>query len=154
MSAVTLILNHAIIVGIVALDQFCKFLVTSEGHLGDFLRILSVRPVWNQGISFGLFDKLHYSNSLFLVLSSIVIAYLYPFALKIREYSTLTAWSMIRGGGLSNLIDRIIYGAVLDFIDIHVGTYFFPVFNIADAAITLGAIMLLWKALLSIKKGK
>ncbi len=153
MSAVTIIINHAVIVGTVALDQFCKSIVSSE--IGtSFLGIISIKQIWNQGISFGMFEKLDYGNNLFLVISSVVLAHLYPFALKIREYSTLVAWSLILGGALSNVIDRVLHGAVLDFIDIHFGKYCFPIFNIADMAIAFGALILIWNSLLNIKRGR
>jgi signal peptidase II len=153
MSAVTIIISHAVVVGVVALDQFCKSIVNSEVGI-NFLGVISIRQIWNQGISFGMFEKLEYGNNLFLVISSVVLAHLHPFSLKIRDYSALVAWSLILGGAFSNVIDRVLHGAVLDFIDIHFGKYSFPIFNIADLAIAFGALILIWNAMLNIKKGR
>lgn len=54
-----------------------------------------------------------------------------------------TAWALLLGGAVSNLIDRITIGCVVDFLDFHVGTWHWPAFNLADSAITLGVILLL-----------
>ncbi len=53
------------------------------------------------------------------------------------------AWSLVLGGALGNLIDRILYGYVIDFLDVHAGEWHWPAFNVADSAITAGVIMLL-----------
>jgi signal peptidase II len=53
------------------------------------------------------------------------------------------AWSLVLGGALGNLIDRIIYGYVIDFLDVYIGDWHWPAFNVADSAITLGVAMLL-----------
>lgn len=154
MSIATFILSHATVIAVLALDQFCKFSVTGEAYTKDFFSILSIKQIWNQGISFGMFDKLPYANSLFLVISSVILSHLYPFLLRIKESSASIAWSLILGGAISNMIDRVVHGAVLDFIDLHYARYQFPVFNIADAAITSGVAVLIWRALMSIRKGR
>lgn len=59
------------------------------------------------------------------------------------------ALGFILGGGVGNLIDRVAYGYVIDFISVHYQNWYFPAFNIADSAITLGAILLLWDAFVS-----
>jgi len=53
------------------------------------------------------------------------------------------AWSLVLGGALGNLIDRILYGYVIDFLDVYIGDWHWPAFNVADSAITLGVAMLL-----------
>ena len=54
------------------------------------------------------------------------------------------ALAMILGGAVGNLIDRVIFGSVVDFVQVHYAGYFFPAFNVADSAITVGAGLLLW----------
>jgi signal peptidase II len=53
------------------------------------------------------------------------------------------AWALVLGGALGNLIDRILYGYVIDFLDVYVGDWHWPAFNVADSAITLGVVLLL-----------
>ena len=64
-----------------------------------------------------------------------------------RETLFCFALSMILGGAVGNLIDRILLGAVVDFLDFHVAGYHWPVFNVADSAITCGAGLLVWESL-------
>jgi signal peptidase II len=54
------------------------------------------------------------------------------------------ALSLILGGAIGNLIDRLFYGYVIDFLDVYYGTYHWPAFNIADSAITIGVVLMLW----------
>jgi signal peptidase II len=65
---------------------------------------------------------------------------------KLKETETLlaVALSLILGGAIGNLIDRLAYGYVIDFLDVYYGTYHWPAFNIADSAITIGVALMLW----------
>ena len=103
---------------------------------------IKISLVQNTGISFGLFQD---TGMMPLVITIIIIAgliYYYPKIPKDKTYQVLTAF--ILGGAFGNLVDRILYGHVIDFI--HVWKW--PAFNVADSAITIGAlglIYLLWK---------
>jgi signal peptidase II len=57
------------------------------------------------------------------------------------------ALSLILGGAIGNVIDRVLFGAVIDFLDFHLGGYHWPAFNVADSAITCGAALLIWDGL-------
>ena len=132
---------------IVALDQWTKWLVRvnipdggvwlpeSLGWLSPYARIVH----WhNTGAAFGMFQD---ASMVFTVLAFIVIAaiiYYYPHV-ENSDWSLRLAMSMQLGGAIGNLIDRLTLGRVTDFISI--GT--FPVFNIADASISIGAAVLL-----------
>jgi signal peptidase II len=126
---------------ILAVDQVTKYLVVRNIHLGTKVTIinglLNFLYSRNTGGAFSLFpDK----PTLFLVLSigaMALLLYLY-FKLEGRFWSTVSAVA-IMGGALGNLIDRLHYGQVVDFIDVYWGTWHWYVFNVADAAISLGA---------------
>lgn len=136
-----------IAVVIVALDQWTKWLVRTniapgESWLPDSLAWLSpyARIVhwYNRGASFGMFQE---GNMVFTVLAFIVIAaiiYYYP-KIENADWPLRLAMSMQLGGAAGNLIDRLAFGRVTDFISI--GT--FPVFNVADSSISVGCVVLL-----------
>lgn len=100
--------------------------------------------VWNPGISFGM---LHTdSNIMTYILSAIAIAVAIGFfAWMWRDPRPLMAVcvGMIVGGALGNVIDRLRFGAVVDFLDFSIGTYHWPAFNVADASISIGVVLLL-----------
>jgi signal peptidase II len=140
--------------GVLVLDVSTKLLVQANFHLyqqvdlvGEYLRLTYI---YNPGAAFGIHLG-RYSREIFLVLSLIALAallamYWYtPAADRVR----LMSIALICGGAIGNLIDRIRSEAgVVDFIDVGVGTIRWPVFNIADMAVTTGAIILalsLWR---------
>jgi signal peptidase II len=138
---------------IVALDQWTKWLVrvnlpTGETWLPEFLAWLSpyARIVhwYNTGAAFGIFKE---GGMVFTVLAFVVIGailYYYP-QVERSDWSLRLAMSMQLGGAIGNLIDRLTVGHVTDFIS--VGT--FPVFNVADASITVGCVVLFVGVLLN-----
>tara|TARA_B100000029_G_scaffold218486_1_gene216312 strand:+ start:465 stop:935 length:471 start_codon:yes stop_codon:yes gene_type:complete len=107
-------------------------------------QILNFYLVWNTGIGFGLISL--ESNIYYHIITSIIIIVnlgLIYFLIKSNgNYAYLIA--MILGGSLGNLFDRIYYYAVPDFIDLHIGTYHWFIFNIADIFITIGIIGLIF----------
>jgi signal peptidase II len=140
--------------GVLVLDVSTKLLVQANFHLyqqvdlvGEYLRLTYI---YNPGAAFGIHLG-QYSREIFLVLSVVALAallamYWYtPVADRVR----LMSIALICGGAIGNLIDRIRSEAgVVDFIDVGVGTIRWPVFNIADMAVTTGAIILalsLWR---------
>jgi signal peptidase II len=66
---------------------------------------------------------------------------------RARHWLVVVALGLVLGGAIGNLIDRVLYGAVVDFVSVHAGGWYFPAFNVADSAITLGVIALLWDSL-------
>jgi signal peptidase II len=142
----------AIAVVIVALDQWTKSLVRANLPLGsswlppglDWLSPYARILHWyNTGAAFGMFQE---GGMVFTVLAFVVIAlilYYYP-QVEQADWSLRLAMSMQLGGATGNLIDRLTIGHVTDFIS--VGT--FPIFNIADASITVGAVILFLGVLL------
>ncbi len=105
----------------------------------DLLPVLSLTMVWNQGVTFGLFKADDAWGSLLLV--AIAVAIVVALAIWLRRAETrLVAVSLgaIAGGAAGNVLDRLRFGAVVDFIHFHVGGWSWYVFNVADAAIVCG----------------
>jgi signal peptidase II len=98
-----------------------------------FLRIVHVE---NKGAAFGLFAAL--DNKFFIVISLITIAVIIIYALKFAKGLETYSFSLILGGALGNLIDRLTIGKVIDFIDVFIGKWHWPAFNVADSALTIG----------------
>ena len=152
-------LRFGLIISVVvfALDQFTKWLVLGPGQfsppgcreVGYNCRFIELTPffdlqmVWNRGISFGLLRADEGLARWGLVLSSLVIAGFFVWWLRTADRRvTAAALGLVIGGAIGNVIDRIRFGAVADFLDFN-GLGFFPwVFNVADAAITCGALLL------------
>ena len=101
-------------------------------------------PVWNTGISFGMLAG--YSDwmpaiisGITIIISLVLLAWLFVTV----SMATKLALSLILGGAVGNIIDRIRFGAVIDFVDIHLFDFHWPAFNIADSAITTGVALFL-----------
>ena len=131
--------------GIVILDQLTKIAVQqwmtlhqSCPLLGEVVQFTYIR---NPGAAFGITFG---GRWIYLVLSVIACAVMiyYLFRLPAAERRGRYAMLIVLGGALGNLIDRALYGEVTDFIDIGVGAYRWPVFNVADSAVTIGIILL------------
>jgi signal peptidase II len=103
------------------------------------LSFFSIVRFENRGISFGMFNGTS-APLLWISLSTIVVVALCIWA-RDKKFCWLPS-GMIVSGAVGNSIDRIIHGAVVDFLDFHVSTYHWPAFNIADSAIVIGAIVL------------
>ena len=136
-------------------DQMTKFLAVK--YLSDSIATVKVFDffnlvlVYNKGISFGMFNQTDYSNYVFTVLSLIITCFLLKWfkdSVILAEYFSL---SLIIGGALGNVIDRIIRPGVVDFIQLHWQEYYWPNFNVADSAICLGVIILI---IISLKNSK
>jgi signal peptidase II len=130
-------------------DQLFKYWILEGLNLPEvgsipLLPFFSLTMVWNPGISMGMFRADTDLGRWMLVGFTALVALLVAVWLW-REKSRINAipLAMILGGALGNIVDRIRFGAVADFFHIHVGSWSFYVFNVADAAITLGVIALL-----------
>jgi signal peptidase II len=114
----------------------------SSGQI-EILPFFNLTMVWNMGISFGLFPAENtVMRVVFIVFSVAVSIYLASWIWRSTRQLQAIACGMIIGGALGNALDRIIHGAVADFLDFS-GLYFPWVFNIADAAISVGVVLLL-----------
>jgi signal peptidase II len=145
MSKKKLIYYFIAIIFLIAIDQGSKsfliiYLKTQPNYALELLPILDFVYAWNYGISFGLFREYYqYANIAFFILNSIIIIYLCCLIFKTQACLAQLGLILIIGGALGNLIDRIIRGAVFDFIYIYYQDLAFPAFNMADSFITVGA---------------
>ncbi len=143
---------------VIVLDQISKLLIVKSFALYESIKILEVFDLallHNTGAAFSfLSDAGGMQRWLFTgiaIIASIAITYF----LKKHANETLyaLALSLILGGALGNLIDRIAYGYVIDFLLFHWDNHYFPAFNIADSAITCGAGLLIWESFMEKKHG-
>ncbi len=103
---------------------------------------------YNRGVSFGLFSSDSAYGPFLLAGIAMVIAIGVLFwARSQRHFLPILAAGMIVGGALGNLIDRLVHGAVVDFLDVHVQGYHWPAFNLADCGIVVGVAFLLYDSL-------
>ena len=138
---------------VILLDQVTKYVALTE---------LSGRPpieifpffnfvlVFNSGAAFGfLNDAGGWQNIFFITLATIVslVFLIMIVRLKPSELQLAIAISLVLGGAVGNLIDRFVYGHVIDFLDFYYGVWHFPAFNVADSAISIGAVLLILDAI-------
>ena len=114
------------------------------------LPFLNIVYVENKGAAFGMFANL--GNNFFMAISFIALASILYYMSKIPKGLELFAISLIFGGAVGNLIDRILIGKVIDFIDVYVGTWHWPAFNVADSALTVGIILFIISTLMQTRR--
>ena len=140
---------------LVILDQITKALVINFFDLYDsvvLLPIVNLTFVVNYGFAFGLLNNPSINQILVsLVILAIIIYFLY-LLIKTQDKIFQLTLTLILAGALGNFIDRIFRGFVIDFIDIYIGKYHWPAFNIADSCITLGFVVLMINILFLNKK--
>lgn len=137
-----------IILIMVLTDQASKLYINSLIDEGEFIEICSfikLVEVWNAGISFGMFSTLPYSDIFFSVFSILITSVLGYLIYKSNDKLTYLGFSLMIGGAVGNVVDRIYWGAVYDFIYFHIDDWYFPAFNLADVYIVCGALTLLYK---------
>ena len=139
-------------------DQLAKYTITQNFLYGEYINIfpgLDFTLVHNTGAAFSfLSDAGGWQRWLFLIISlaASIVLIVWLYRLKASQFFLSTSLALILGGALGNLCDRIFLGYVIDFIDFYYGIYHWPVFNIADASITLGAVFLIFESFLVSKK--
>ena len=134
---------------VLVLDQITKYAVMSQLALYDVIPLtgfFNLVRLHNTGAAFSLLaDQAGWQRLFFIgvaVIASGVILYL----LRKTRGRTLfcLALALILGGAIGNVIDRVLYGHVVDFLDFYVGGWHWPAFNVADSAISVGAVLLIW----------
>lgn len=137
---------------ILVLDQVTKQAVKASLSPFDVIRVLpflNIVYVENTGSAFGLFKSL--GNAFFVVLSVGAAALL--LFLLFRDRENRLAYSLVLGGAAGNLTDRVMYGYVIDFVDVFVSSLHWPAFNVADSALTAGIGLMFVSVLLPARKG-
>lgn len=149
----------------VILDQLTKYIAESELILHKPLPLFpgfNFTLMYNKGAAFSfLSDAGGWQRLLFVALSTVISFFLLFWLKQIvndekqkKNYLLQIAIAFILGGAIGNLIDRALTGEVVDFIQVYYASYYFPAFNIADSAITLGAGLLILDMLLESRRSK
>jgi len=131
-----------LILFIILLDQLTKFLAGTYIHSFESIELLPVLKlvnVRNQGAAFGMFRSL--GNNFFIIIS--VTAVLFMLWVIITAKEDYRIFSLLAGGAIGNLIDRVTLGYVVDFVDFSVSGHHWPAFNVADSALTIGIALLM-----------
>ena len=134
---------------VVVVDQFTKRLVDASMQLHQSIELapfFQLTYLRNQGAAFSFLSGAGgWQRWFFIILAVIAGAFITRWLRKLdpRRHREAIAWALVLGGALGNLIDRILYGYVIDFLDVYYGDWHWPAFNVADSAITLGVILLL-----------
>lgn len=142
---------------VIILDQATKWWVVTifmnPPRVVDVWPFFSVVLVWNRGVTFGFLDDTPFWGQwAFVGLALAIVAVLLLWLRRAETKWRAAAIGLIIGGALGNVIDRVNYGAVADFLDFHVTGYHWPAFNIADSAITLGVAIMFFDALFKPKE--
>lgn len=133
-------------------DRIAKVLVQSSIGVGERLPfidgLLELRHIHNRGIAFGMFSG---AGSIVVVGTVLVGVLLFVFLLRVEpeDYLTIVGGALITGGALGNLVDRVQYRYVIDFL--HFEFVDFPTFNVADVWITIGVVLVLLAQLVAIR---
>ncbi len=135
---------------VAGLDQFSKWYITSTMSLHASYPVIdgffNITYIRNPGAAFGFLANaapLLRTGFLIVVSTAAIVMVLYYLARNRSDGVLLTgALSLITGGAAGNLIDRIRFGNVVDFLDVYIGSYHWPAFNVADSAISIGAVLL------------
>ena len=142
-----------ITITVIVLDQLTKYVAAdyflSHGEL-NLLPFLNLALVHNTGAAFGMLSQAGGWQNVFFIavalIACIVILWIVS-RLESKDLLLVSGLMLILGGAAGNLIDRLIHGYVIDFIDVYYRDWHWPAFNVADSAITVGAVILAFDAL-------
>ena len=143
-----------IVIFILLLDQVSKRIVVENIEIFannlEISKYFNLVYVENRGVSFGIFSE-HDKSFYFGILSMLVSAYVIYLLVKSNDLIESLGLSLILGGAIGNGVDRLYYGYVVDFIDLHLNNLHWPAFNFADTFITFGAIVFVFSIILNKK---
>ena len=145
-----------LIAAVIALDQWSKWLVKSSFNLYQSKPVIQdffhFTYVTNDGMAFGL--ALPGGKHVLLVMTLLLTGFIVGFLWKEKDGHPLVKYglALILSGAVGNLIDRIIHGTVVDFMDFMIGDFHWYIFNVADSAVTIGMVLFIYYSLLLEKK--
>ena len=138
-------LQVGLIAGIVlVLDQMTKYVIQTHVRLHTIITVVpgffNITHVRNKGAAFGILANLpeFWRSAFFITITIVAVVALIALIVKTRERLPVYAFSLIAGGAVGNVVDRILYGEVVDFIQWYVKSWYWPSFNVADSAISIG----------------
>jgi len=148
-----------IALAVILLDQITKTLIAGTMQLGDARRITSFFDIvraHNRGAAFSFLNDASGWQRWFFIGLGLAAAVFIVWMLKKHGGQRLFGWALalILGGALGNVIDRLLHGHVIDFVQVHWQSAYFPAFNVADSAITIGAGLLILDELLRVRRGR
>lgn len=147
-------LRHGLIIATVVaiLDQITKYwaidALTGANRVVEVTSYFNLVMVWNRGVSFGMMGGGAVPPWLLAAVSAAVAAGLTLWLSRLDQRWLGAGVGLIIGGAVGNVIDRVVYGAVADFLDFHLAGHHWPAFNVADSAITVGVAILVIDSLL------
>ena len=135
------------VLGLMGVDQVTKQMalaaVFQPPRVIEVLPFFNLVPVWNTGMSFGMLSGGGDLVKWGLTILALAVGALLPWIARSWDRLSRIGAILMASGALGNAIDRMIYGAVIDFIDLFAGQYHWPAFNVADMAVTIGAGMMI-----------
>jgi signal peptidase II len=143
---------------VLALDQLAKLWVLSvfraaSSNVVAVLPVFNLVMAWNTGVSFGMFNSGSAGGTfVFAGLAAVIVGVLLWWLARARRPALQVAIGLVIGGALGNIADRLVRGAVVDFLDFHLGAWHWFAFNLADAAICLGVAFIALDGLLGEKR--
>ncbi len=151
-------LGPAVFLLVLALDLLTKqWALAALGDQGfvEVTGFFNLVLVWNRGVSFGMFQAGGEAGRWLLVLMALIVSIVLVIWLRRerRVLPRLAIW-LILAGALGNVVDRVRFGAVVDFLDFHAFGYHWPAFNVADSAIVVGAALLVGDSLLGARDAR
>jgi len=147
-----LLRSLAIATLVLLLDQLSKWSALSNLKLGipeEVLPFMNWLLLFNPGAAFSFLAQSSGWQRWFFTILGLAASLYILWLLRKNQSDKMLSWalSLILGGALGNVLDRIMYGAVVDFIDLHYGNWHWPAFNIADSAISIGAALIVFSEL-------
>ena len=137
----------SIIIFIFFLDLITKNYALSSliiNHSISINNFLNFTLAFNHGAAFSFLSNAGGWQKWFFIIFSVIVILIITYILVKEKNSQYVAFSFVVGGAIGNLYDRILYGYVIDFIEFHYNSFYWPIFNIADIAISIGIILLLY----------
>ena len=153
-------LKKNIIILIIIIFSFFLDLLTKNYALNNLIinhslsinNFLNFTLAFNYGAAFSFLSDAGGWQRWFFMIFSFIVIIIISYMMVYDDNSPYIAFSFVIGGALGNLNDRIIYGYVIDFIEVYYNTFYWPIFNIADVAISIGVILLLCNIIFNKKK--
>ena len=149
----------ALSLAVLIADQFTKVLIVGYYHLGDSLYLtsfLNIVHAQNTGAAFSFLAAASGWQRWFFTAIGIAAAIFIVWMLRSHAGQKLFSFALacILGGAVGNVVDRLMHGYVVDFVQVHWSGWYFPAFNVADSAITVGAACLILDELMRVRRGR
>jgi len=139
------LIYYLLALAVVVIDQITKWLVVNNMDLGEQIplieNLLYITSHRDRGAAFGMLQDQMWL--FFIITVIVVIGIVYYLQTQVKYVGTGIAFGLVLGGAIGNFIDRLFRGEVVDFIDVKIIGYDFPIFNVADSSLVIGVILLM-----------